>query len=238
MRSIVAVLCLLPLACAAHPESEPSRRTVSVGGQAEVSVLPDRARLTLAVDRLAPEVKSAEADVNKVVRAYLDAAKALGVEEKNLSTTGVSIQPEYVWDEKARQQKLVGYRVRREIALLVTNLDKLGDFLLSATKAGVNQVNPPLLESSKAKDIERQALAKAAEDAKAKAQVLADTLGAKLGPVRRVSSNDGGGQPPMPRMMAMAAMEKSFDSGNQQMGFAFGEIRYSATVSADFDLME
>lgn len=238
MRSIVAVLCLLPLACAAHPASDPSRRTVSVGGQAEVSVLPDRARLTMAVDRLAPEVKSAEADVNKVVRAYLDAAKALGVEEKNLSTTGVSIQPEYVWDDKARQQKLAGYRVRREIALLVTNLDQLGDFLLSATTAGVNQVNPPLLESSKAKDIERQALAKAAEDAKAKAQVLADTLGAKLGPVRRVSSNDGGGQPPMPRMLAMAAMEKSFDSGNQQMGFAFGEIRYSATVSADFDLVE
>lgn len=237
MRFTFALLALLPLACAAHPEHEAPIRSVSVGGQAEVAVLPDRARLIMAVDRLAPEVKSAEADVNKVVRAYLDAAKALGAEDKNLSTTGVSIQPEYVWDEKSRQQKLVGYRVRREIALLVTNLDKLGDFLLSATKAGVNQVNPPMLESSKAKEVERQALAKAAEDAKAKAQVLADTLGTKLGPVRRVSSNDGGGQPPMPRGMVMAAMEKSFDSGNQQMGFSFSEIRYSATVSADFDLL-
>lgn len=239
MRSIAAVLCLLPLACAAHPPEHGSEpRRVSVGGQAEVSVLPDRARLTLAVDRLAPDVKSAETDVNAVVRAYLAAAKALGIDDKNIATTGVSIQPEYVWDEKTRQQKLTGYRVRREIALLVTNLDKLGDFLLAATKAGVNQVNPPMLESSKAKELERQALAKAAEDAKAKAQVLADTLGAKLGAVRRVSSNDGGGQPPMPRVMAMAAMEKSFDAGNQQMGFSFGEIRYAASVSADFDLVE
>lgn len=238
MRSLAAVLLLLPFAAlAGHGHGVPPR-SVSVSGQAEVAALPDRARLTLAVDRLAPEVKPAEADVNRVVRAYLDATKALGIEDKNLATTGVSIQPEYVWDEKSRQQKLVGYRVRRDIALLVTNLDKLGDFLLAATKAGVNQVNPPMLESSKAKELERQALAKAAEDAKAKALVLADTLGAKLGPVRRVSSNDGGGQPPMPRVMAMASMEKSFDSGNQQMGFSFGEIRYSATVSADFDLME
>lgn len=236
MRFLLPVLLVFPLAAAAQDKTD-DRRTVSVSGQAEVTVMPDRARLTMAVDRLSPEVKTGEAAVNKVVRAYLAEAKSLGVEEKNLSTTGVSVQPEYVWDEKARRQKLNGYRVRREIAVLVTNLDQLGDYLLSATKVGVNQVNPPMLESSKAKEVEREALAKAAQDAEARARVLAETLDVKLGPVRRISANDGGGQPPMPRGMPLVAMEKSADSGNQQMGFSLGEIRYSASVSADFDLI-
>src|SRR3546814_3771934 len=45
-----------------------------------------------------------------------------------------SINPEYVWDDKAKKQKLVGYRARRDIAVTVSNLDKLGDFVLRATK--------------------------------------------------------------------------------------------------------
>ncbi len=237
MRLLLPVLLLLPFAVNAQDKAD-DRRSVSVSGQAEVAVMPDRARLTMSVDRLAPEVKSGEAEVNKVVRAYLAEAKSLGIEEKNLSTTGVSVQPEYVWDEKARRQKLNGYRVRRDITLLISDLDKLGDFLLSATKVGVNQVNPPMPESSRAKEVEREALAKAAEDAQLRARVLAETLDVKLGPVRRITANDTGGQPPMPRLMAMAAMDKSAESGNQQMGFSLGEIRYSASVSAEFDLVE
>ncbi len=236
MRFLLPVLLLLPLAAAAQDKAS-ERRSVSVSGQAEVSVMPDRARLVMSVDRLTPEVKPGEAEVNKVVRAYLAEAKALGVEDKNLSTTGVSIQPEYVWDEKARRQRLNGYRVRRDIAVLITDLEKLGDYLLSATKVGINQVNPPMLESSRAKEVEREALAKAADDARARAQVLAQTLNAKVGPVWRISAIDGGSMPPMPKMMEMRAMSDASQSGNQQMGFSLGEIRYTASVHADFDLI-
>jgi hypothetical protein len=219
---------------AAHDE-HPPLRTVSVSGEGEVAVKPDRARLVMYVDKLAPEVKTGEAEVNKVVRAYLAEAKSLGAKEEHLSTTGVSIQPEYVWDEKSRQQKLAGYRVRREIALLVNNLDHLGDFILGATKAGVNQINPPVLESSKSGEIERQALVKAAEAAKSKALLLAETLNAKLGPVRRISANDANPPPPIP-MKAMAMRAESAGA-NAEMGISLGEIRYRAEVSAEFDLL-
>jgi len=108
--------------------------------------------------------------------------------------------------------------------------------VLRATKAGANQVNPPLLESSKAKELEQQALVKAAEHARGKARLLAETLGAKLGPVRSISADDAGPPPPMP-MKAMALRAEAADSGNQEMGVALGEIRYRATVSAEFDLI-
>lgn len=216
-------------------QTHPPLRTVSVSGEGEVAVKPDRARLVMVVDKLAPDVKTGEAEVNKVVRAYLAEAKALGAKEDRLSTTGVSIQPEYVWDEKSRQQKLVGYRVRREIAVVINDLEQLGEFILRATKVGVNQINPPVLESSRAVEIERQALVKAAEAAKSKAQLLAETLNAKLGAVRSISANDASVPPPM-QMKEMAMRAQSADA-NTEMGVSLGEIRYRASVSAEFDLL-
>lgn len=233
-----ALLALILLAGAAplsaHDVPAPPR-TVSVSGEGEVAVKPDRARLTLGVDQLSPDVKSAETEVNKVVRAYLAEARNLGAKEEQVSTTGVSIQPEYVWDEKSRQQKLAGYRVRREIVVVINDLDKLGDFILRATKSGVNQVHPPALESSRAKEFENQALVKAAEDARARARLLADTLNVKLGPVRSISAAESG--PPPPVMMKAMAMRAEAADGNAGMGISLGEIRYRATVQAEFDLL-
>ena len=115
------------------------------------------------------------------------------------------------------------------------DLDKIGDYLQKATDAGINNVSNPQLESSRAEDLQRQALAKAALDAQAKARVLADTLGVKLGTVHTVSASSEL-SPPEPRpMMRGMAMAKAAPSGNEEMGFAAGEIRYTSNISAEFD---
>lgn len=232
--TLIAPLFLAGAAQAQGPMMMPPPRTIAVAGQGEVAVAPDRARLRVGVFQVSPDLAAAQTEVNKVVRAYLVELKALGTKESNISTAGFSIQPEYVWDEKENLQRLTGYRVSRDIEVLVENLDKLGDYLLRATKAGVNQMQPPQLESSKAKDIQQQALVKATQDAQAKAKLLADTLGVKVGPVRTISAGDSYAPAPMPKM-AMAM--RSDAGGNSEMGLLTGEIRYSASVSAEFDLI-
>lgn len=240
MKKIAWLLPALLLLCPpAQAADAPPPRIVAVDGQGEVSTRPDRARLNLAADALNADLKTAEAQVNAIVRSYLAEAKALGAKEDEISTAGISINPEYVWDEKLRQQKLVGYRARRDIAVTVHDLDKLGDFVLRATKAGVNHVSPPTLESSQADALGRQALARAATDARDKAKLLADTLGMKLGPVRTLRVNSEL-PPPVPMVMAKAAAfsEAADGSGNSEIGFSGGEIKYKASASAEFDLLE
>lgn len=237
MKTAPLLLSLL-LVAALPAQAEEPRRSANVSGQGEVSVKPDRARISLAVDTANIQLRKAEEETNRIVRAYLAELKSLGLKDEQISTAGVSIHPEFTWDDKARQQRLVAYHARREIDLRVDDLQQIGDVILKATMVGVNQVNPPILESSKSKELSRQALVKAAEDARAKAQLLADTLGVKLGLVRNISANDNSAPPVMYKAMMVRGMAAdAAPSGNEQMGFTTGEIKYSANVSADFDLI-
>jgi uncharacterized protein YggE len=235
---LAALALILPVLAMADDDAAALRRSVSVSGQGEVSAAPDRARLSMAVEALNPELKAAQDEVNKVVRAFVAEAKTLGVKDEDLSTAGITVQPEYVWDEKARNNRLTGYRARRGIELTVRNLDQIGDFILRATRVGVNNVQAPVLESTREKELSRQALVKAIEDARAKAELAAQTLNVRLGPIHSLNASENNVRPPYPmmRMQSKAMAAEAFDSGNQEMGFAAGEIKFNATVNADFDL--
>lgn len=235
LNPLPLVLSLGLLAASPLRAEEPPHRHVNVSGQGEVAIVPDRARVHMGVTQLSPDLAAAESHVNAVVRAFLTEARALGLRDENVNTTGVSISPEYVWEEKDRANRLVGYRVSRDIEVLVLDLNRLGDVVMKATAAGVNQVQPPQLESSKAKDVQQQALVKATQDAMARAKLVAETLGMRLGAAHNVSASDSGPQPPMPKTMLMRS--DAGGGGNQEMGINAGELRYSASVNAEFELV-
>jgi uncharacterized protein YggE len=212
----------------------PDAHLVTVNGEGEVTGTPDRARLSMAVEETGSQLKTTQADVNRIVREYLAQARALGAADEDISTAGLEIRAEYDFSGKDGR-KFIGYHVTRSILVTVHDLDRIGDFLQRATDAGINSVSDPQLESSKAEELRREALAKAAQDAQAKARVVADALGVKLGPVHTVNASAEPQPPPRPRLMMATAM--AAPSGNDEMGFAAGEIRYTATVTAEFELL-
>ena len=243
MNTIQRMLLLSALACAAaaplaQADVPPDRRSVTVSGRGEVSTTPDRARLSMSVEITKPELRAAQAEVNRIVREYLAQVRALSIKDEDISTAGLSIRSEYDYSPKGR--RFVGYHVSRGIEIVVRDLDKIGDVLLRATAAGINSVSDPQLESTKAEDLQRDALAKAAADARAKASVLAAAMGVKLGSVHTLNANTEYNAPPVfaaPRMKTLAMAADAQESGNEQIGFAAGEIKFTATLTADFDLV-
>lgn len=238
MRRLPFAAALLALTTAAHA-AEPTPRVVQVTGQGEATVLPDRARLSMAIEARHAELAQAETKVNDSTRAALAALKGLGIKAEDISTAGYSVNPEYDWVDN--QQKFRAYFARREVNVTLHDLGKVGDVMLRLTKAGVNQINPPVLESSQMKQTERTALARAVDDASAQARVVAESLSLKLGLVRTLNASTAGAQPPMPmpRVMMMKASADAAPemSGNEQTGFSAGLIRATSTVTAEFELL-
>ena len=110
--------------------------------------------------------------------------RELKIDPKHVNATRLQVQPEYRWNENDRKRVLLGYMVSRQIEVELRDLDQLGTLLERAVDAGVNQVGDPMLDSSRRKELEREAMTKAVEDARLNAEALARAAGAKLGAVR------------------------------------------------------
>jgi uncharacterized protein YggE len=225
-------LLLTPLAVLADSDRS---RTVSVSGSGEVAAEPDLAHVTLGVEARRPTMAEARAEVAKTVDRVLALTRDLRIDPKYVNATRVQVQPEYSWNEKDRKRVLLGYLVSRQVQVEVRDLEQLGPLVERAVDAGVNQVNDPLLDSSKRKSLEREAMAKAVEDARLNAETLAKAAGAKLGPVRML--NGASSAPPMPMYRRGPMVMADAAAAPPAETYQPGEMKFSAAVNAEYDLL-
>jgi hypothetical protein len=218
------------LAHAAEPEQP---RTINVSGQGEIQAEPDRAVVSLGIEARKPKMEDARAEVTRTVAAVLKLTREMKIDQKYVRATRIHVQPEYNWDNDARERNLIGYYVSRQIEVDLRELDKLGELLERAFDAGVNQVGEPQLDSSRRRDLERQALAKAVADARMNAEAVAKAAGARLGPPRTISASSGFVPPPRPmHMKAMAA-----ETADAARSYQSAQMDFNGTVQIQYDLI-
>lgn len=235
-RYLLIVASGLYLLCGPALGQERSR-TITVAGTGSVVGEPDKAAVLMTVQKSDPDLNRARQEVVTITQRALDLTRKLGIDAKKVRTTGAIINPEYRWDQPTGRQVLVGYMVQRQVEIELTEVEKLGELIEGAVRAGVNNVSPPQLDSSNRQDLNRQALAAAAKDAEANARIIAETLGAKLGPLRELSAG-GAMPPPQPMPMykgAVAMAEAAMDRGPET--YSPGSLRFEASVNATFDLI-
>ena len=226
IRSVVFVL-LIAVVPFAMAEEVP--RTISVQGQGTVQFQPDRAAVSLAISSRSRSLSDAQAQTASVVARVLKLTGRLGIDDRHVDTTAAVLRPEYRWNKSTQAQELTGYFSERNMTVRLEDLERLGDLVEGAVEAGVNQVSPPELYSSRARALYREALEEAARDARRNAEVLADALGAKLGEVLSVSAHGGTAPPaPVPQVrMAMAAdAAETYNAGERS-----SETRVSVTFA-------
>jgi uncharacterized protein YggE len=228
------LLALAALPGQARADSVPPR-TVSVSGSGEVAAQPDMARVTLGIESRKPTMAAARSGVAATVDRVLALTRNLKIDPKLVDSTRLQVSPDYAWNEKDRKQVLQGYVVSRQIEVTVKDLEQLGPLLEKAVDAGVNQIGDPQLDSSRRKELEREAMAKAVQDARLNADTLATAAGVKLGPVRNLNGQTNAMPMPMYRRqpVAMAADVAAAPPETYQAA----EMKFNATVSAEYDLI-
>ena len=199
-----------------------------------MSAQPDMARVTLGVDARRKTLAEARAEVTAAIDRLLALTRELKIDPRYVNATRLQVRPEYTWNEQSRKQVLQGYYVGRQVEVELRDLDQLGPLLERAVTAGANQVGDASLDSTRRKELERQAMTLAVQDAAANAGTLAQAAGARLGPVRTL--NASASPPPMP-MYRMAAMAEAAAAPPAESTYAAGEMKFAATVSAEYDLV-
>jgi len=208
IRTALAALALVVTsALPGFAADGPPVPTLTANGEGSVTVVPDVMIVNLGVvtrDRDAAGALDANsAAVAKVVAAV----KAAGVDDKDIGTSGININPIYppVNDEQVTP-RIVGYEVSNQIRVTIRDLAKAGTILDQVVAAGANQMNGIGFDISNREGPSRQALNKAIADALATGARMATAAHVKLVRILSVTGGESGGFMPM---MARAADMKA-----------------------------
>ena len=221
-------LFLMAGSCAAE---EPATPAIMVTGQGSVSIAPDMAVLTLTVSREAETAREALDANSLAMEEVLDAMKDESIKDKDLQTTGFSIQPRYVYPESSaggerKPAKIVGYTVRNSLTVRVRDITAVGRILDASVTLGVNEGGNIMFTNADPSEAIRQARIEAVKDAMAKAETLARAAGVDSGDILEISE-----QSFTPRPMPMARAEMSLARSADAVPVASGENSYKVNVS-------
>jgi len=195
----------------------PTAKTITVSGDGSVTTVPDRATFSFSIETRAKTASTALTQNSNDATAMIAALKAVGVSSANLQTSQVSLMPQSSQDGTT----IVGYVASNSVTVR-TPLAGAGKVVDAAVGAGANGVSGPSLDVADQDALYRDALHKAVDDAKLKAQSLADAAGLSLGGALTVS--EGGSASPLPISDKMSAAGTPIEAGTQ-------EIQASVTVT-------
>ena len=141
---------------AADPAATPEH-TISVSGTGRVILSPDIADLRLGVSITAKTVKEARASNAAAMTAVIASLKKLGVADKDIQTTLLSLQPVYDYSTNSSTPHLTGYSLSNSVAVTIRNLDKVGEAIDGALAAGATTMDGLTFRVADQVTAERQA---------------------------------------------------------------------------------
>ena len=193
---------------------------IEVTGSATVSVEADRVMVSLAVETLretAGEASGANADL---MDAVFRALRAEDLSDFSIETFGYGLNPQYRDGASRGPPEIVAYRANNNVRVTSSDVEEAGRIIDLATSAGANRVLSLAFGASDTEAAERSVLADATRDATEQAEIIAESLGRRLGPALEVR---GGARAPAPRggyamEMTMArAAPTPIEAGDQQV---------------------
>lgn len=192
-------------------------RQVTVVGSGEVQGIPDALTAGVAMEAIAPDVTGAMNQSGERQQAVIDALVDAGIAREDISTTQVSLQPQF----GAEGTEIIGYRASNSIDVKIRNLSTASQALALIVSTGgdatrVNSVHYSIEDDSQ---LIQDARARAFEDAKNRAEQYAQLSGSDLGNVISISESPGS-TPPSPMPRGEAAMAVPLEPGLQTVGFS------------------
>lgn len=227
----IAVLVVLAAAMVAfagvgRPESaggaEQPTGGITVTGVGTITSVPDEAAFTIGVQTQGSSAREALAANSEQMQRVIDALKGAGVDKSDIKTQDVSVSANYADEGRSK-----GYSARNSVLVTIRDLSKAGAILDAASNAGANEVYGPMLSRSDEDELQAKALRGAVENARKKAEALADAAGIRLGRVTAITEGSSGGPEPYYERAMLAKTDAPIEPGTQDS---------QATVTVTFSI--
>ena len=194
MRLTILTLSLLmagfqPTAFAQAPPPAPAPPVIVVNGDAQLEANPDEATVRLGVVRQAPTAQVAQEQANLAAKEILAAIAKVGVPAQRIQTSRLTLTPIYAprRPDNNEAPRIAAYSASNIVSVDLDNLAQVGPVIDAGLKTGANQLEGVHFRLKNDGPIRERALREAVLEARRKAEVIAEALGARLGNVVEVS---------------------------------------------------
>ena len=203
---LVAVIAMTALSAAPAFAQDTPPATISVSGEAQISVPPDRAQIDAGVATEAKTAREASEANNSTMGKVLLALKGAGIDEKDYQTSQLSLQAQTAQNRvSGGPVQIVGYRASNRVTVRLRDVTKVAATIDALVAAGANDIGGISFGVSDASKMLDDARTRAIADARRKAEIYAKAAGVTLGSPVSISEQ-GANIPVIYRSKAIAGM--------------------------------
>ncbi len=201
---------------------------ITVSGSETVKVVPDMAQIRFGITTQAEDAKTCQDNTNKDLSRVLQFLKDSGIPDESVQNSNYGMNPIY---DYSSGRTPVGYEMQATILVSDVTLDQAAVLLTACVDKGINNIDSISYTSSRYKECYEEALVQAIDEARQKAQALAEAGGCALGEVVRIQELSS-----RSAQYDSSYVARSANSGlmGADMVIEPGQVSVEAMVSVDF----
>jgi uncharacterized protein YggE len=152
--------------------------TITVSSTATISTQPDEAVVTFSVHTENAESTVALNENSRIMNDVIAAMKALGITQKDMETTNISISPQTL--NRGTTSETTIYNSSTSLSVKIHDFDVIGTAIQKGVGAGATSVRGVRFQVSDPVGAKKRALQAAVEGARSKADALAGAAGTQV----------------------------------------------------------
>lgn len=205
-----------------------------VSGSATASANPDKVTIHFSVETQDNSAQKSQQDNAATTAAVRSALTAIGISADSIETTGYTLYQDRQYDYEYRRYIDNGFKTIHTMKVELADTSRAGEVIDAAVSGGANNINSVSfgLSDSKLEELRLQALEAAAENARERADSIAEGLGVSINRVMSATESSS----PGPVLYRSYAVAEDSAAGAVPTEVTPGEISVTATVSVVFEI--
>ena len=203
-------------------------RTISVTGTGTIEAAPDMATLQIGVTTQADTAAAALTANSAATEAVIARLTAAGIAPRDMQSSNLYLSPNFTGYDSSTPS-ISGYVASNMLTVRVRKLDTIGSVMDAAVADGANTLNGLTFGLADPEPTFNEARKEAVADARAKAELLAEAAGVKLGPVLYISDSGA--------MTDPAPMYRDAESASP-VPVVGGELGLIANIAVTYEIID
>ena len=185
MRKLTAlILALMVLAGSAAALADTE---ITVAGTGNILVPADTAVVNIGVNIRNKDVTKAQQHANEIIAAVRKVLTENGIPAEDINTGYVDLYAIYDYSSFLGVETISTYTANSTLAIRLTDMSLVGKVIDLAFGAGANTLNGVQFSAADTEEAQTEALKQAVEEARKKAEVLAEAAGLKIAGIEAIN---------------------------------------------------